>query len=559
MRVTSVTWRLGEAIRALLMFAGIALAAITVAVAAAGPHSSYAGAHPAAAVALAAAIVALAFAAATARSRHAAMLAGLAALAATLPIWAGSARLPGGPRALADGLTPVAWPLVLALALADARDRRARAVAAATLSIGAIAAAGRTLARDPFLDVACLADCSPSPLAIVHAEAAVRTLDLWALLAVSALAAVTALVQRGQPRHAAGPALIAAGLAVRFGVLAAAPIERAADGTLALAYALTASGAAVAGAAVVADALAAASARRDARRLVHELQMDATLAQIQGGLARATRDPTLELLPAGAPTGGRAVMAVVAGGQVVARIAHEPHSRAALERALGPALRLAIANAVLRARLEGRIEELRVARERIVRHGDAARQRLERDLHDGAQQGLLAALYDLQLAAAAAAGTSHAQPLEAAADEVAEVLDDLRELAHGIHPTVLAEAGLRPALDTLALTAPIPVEITEIPDARYAPAIELAAYRLADEAVRNAAEHARPRGVVISIREQDGALVVRAADDGAGGAAIGDAGGLAEVADRVGTRGGTVTLDSRPGRGTTLEATIPCA
>jgi signal transduction histidine kinase len=560
LRVTGrgVPWEPPDAARVLLAFGGCALTAVTLTNAAGAPATSYAGTHAVSAVALGAAILALVSAAVTAESRRVAALASTAAVAITLPVWAGTAS-PGAVRALADGLVPAAPALLIALALGGRGDRAARRVAAATLVTAAIVAAARMLLRDPVLDVGCFADCSPNPLAIAHADAAVSIVDQCALVALTGLAAYSAALMRRRARDIAGPVLIAAGLALRFAALAADPVERAADTPLAAAYTLAIAGAVAVGAVMVADVLSAVLARRAARQLVGELRMDATLPQIEAGLSAAARDPDLKVLPAGHAARGRAMLPVLAGGAEVARIAHDNASRRALERALGPAVRLAIANAVLRERLEARIDELRETRARIVAHGDGARERLERDLHDGAQQGLLAALYDLQLAAAQACGTRNADALEDAADEVAGVLDELRELAHGIHPTVLAQAGLRPALDSLAVSAPITVEITEAPARRYALETELAAYRLADEAVRNAAEHGRPRSVVISVRERDGTLVVRAVDDGVGGATIGEMGGLAEVADRVGTCGGALTLDSPPGRGTTLHGVIPCA
>jgi signal transduction histidine kinase len=157
----------------------------------------------------------------------------------------------------------------------------------------------------------------------------------------------------------------------------------------------------------------------------------------------------------------------------------------------------------------------------------AARRDLERDLHDGAQQGVLAVLYELRLQAGRATDSALATALDAAADEAAAVLGELRELAHGIHPAILSEAGLRPALQSLASTAPVAVEPAAVPTARYPSPVELTVYRIVDEVVRNAADQAAAFRV--------------------GGAAVGHLRALGDLTDRVGMIGGSLALTSEPG------------
>ena len=161
-----------------------------------------------------------------------------------------------------------------------------------------------------------------------------------------------------------------------------------------------------------------------------------------------------------------------------------------LERALGSAARLAVENEALRAEALAQLRELRDSRARIVEAGDAERRRLERNLHDGAQQRLLALSYDLRLARAGAAADGDEQLvalLDAAGGETAAALDELRELAHGIYPAILTEAGLAPALETLADEAPLPVELGDVAPARQPPAVETTAYVAVAEAIEDAA------------------------------------------------------------------------
>jgi signal transduction histidine kinase len=217
-----------------------------------------------------------------------------------------------------------------------------------------------------------------------------------------------------------------------------------------------------------------------------------------------------------------------------------------LERELGSAVRLGLENERLQAEALAHLAELRASRARIVATGDAERRRLERDLHDGAQQRLLALSYDIRLALTAAeeeGDTKAASLLREALDRSHEALGELRELAHGIYPAILAEAGLGPALETLVDAAPIPVEVGARAAGRCSPAAEAAAYIAAEEGIRDAAER-RATLVTISVSLGDGSLVITVEDDGSERTASHVA-----LADRFGAAGGELILEPRRIRG----------
>jgi PAS domain S-box-containing protein len=208
---------------------------------------------------------------------------------------------------------------------------------------------------------------------------------------------------------------------------------------------------------------------------------------------------------------------------------------------------------------DARTEELRASRGRIVEAADAARRRIERDLHDGAQQRLVAMALDVRLAGARLSkDPSEAVPyLERLGRELAEASDELRELARGIHPAVLTDHGLAPAIEALASRAPVPVEILAVPGGRLAPAAETTAYFTVAEALTNVAKYARATHATVSLDQVDGALVVDVRDDGVGGAKAATGSGLSGLADRVAAVDGTLTVDSPEGAGTHLRAVLP--
>jgi PAS domain S-box-containing protein len=208
---------------------------------------------------------------------------------------------------------------------------------------------------------------------------------------------------------------------------------------------------------------------------------------------------------------------------------------------------------------QARTEELRASRVRIVQAADEARRKIERDLHDGAQQRLVALTLDVRLARSRVEREpeSAAPYLERLGEELAEASAELRELARGIHPAVLTERGLGPAIAALADRSPVPVEIVEVPTERPPSAVETTAYFTVAEALTNVAKYAQASLATIRIATEDDCLVVEVRDDGIGGASAGAGSGLSGLSDRVGAIDGTLSVESPPGDGTLIRAVLP--
>jgi len=205
--------------------------------------------------------------------------------------------------------------------------------------------------------------------------------------------------------------------------------------------------------------------------------------------------------------------------------------------------------------------EVRASRARLVGAQDAERKRLERNLHDGAQQRLVSLALTLRLARERLpeADGETAELLDQAAEELGLALEELRELARGIHPAVLSERGLGPALEGVAARAPVPVELAALPEERLPEAVEAAAYYVVCEALVNVARYANASRATVSIASADGRLVVEVADDGVGGANAAKGTGLRGLADRVEALDGKLELMSEQDGGTRLRAEIPLA
>jgi signal transduction histidine kinase len=195
---------------------------------------------------------------------------------------------------------------------------------------------------------------------------------------------------------------------------------------------------------------------------------------------------------------------------------------------------------------------------RIAAACDGARRRLERDLHDGAQQRLVSLSLRLSvLATRIAPGSEAERLLGGAQDELAAALKELRDLAHGLHPAALTDHGLRVALASLAARATLPVELDVDLDERPEEAVEVAAYYVVSECLANIAKYAHAEHAAITVVEDAGELLVEVADDGIGGASVEGGSGLQGLADRVGALGGRLAVESAPGEGTVVEARIP--
>jgi signal transduction histidine kinase len=213
----------------------------------------------------------------------------------------------------------------------------------------------------------------------------------------------------------------------------------------------------------------------------------------------------------------------------------------------------------LNAALHARLEELQASRARLVQAGDAERRRLERDLHDGAQSRLVALAMLLRAARTKAADPDLGALLDRAQEELQTGLGELRELARGIHPAVLTDHGLEPALQALAARSPVPVALDAGVEQRLPAPVESAAYFVVSEALANVAKYAQASHADVRVRRRDGRVSVEVADDGVGGADARRGSGLRGLADRVAALDGTLSVDSPPGNGTRLRADIPCA
>jgi signal transduction histidine kinase len=229
-------------------------------------------------------------------------------------------------------------------------------------------------------------------------------------------------------------------------------------------------------------------------------------------------------------------------------------------RSVGAAAALTLENERLDAELRANLDELRASRARIVTAGDVQRRRLERDLHDGAQQRLMALGINLRLARDQVAGDPQeaVELLDASLDELNEATRELRELARGIHPAVLTERGLEAALNGLAERSPVPVELVETPDGRLPASVESAVYFVVAEALTNVARYAAAGVATVSVQRNNGHVDVEVSDDGVGGADPDQGSGLRGLSDRIAALDGRLDLASAAGRGTTVRATIPC-
>jgi signal transduction histidine kinase len=291
-------------------------------------------------------------------------------------------------------------------------------------------------------------------------------------------------------------------------------------------------------------------------------------------LARALGDPTLQLAFA-APTGAgyidgaghpvevtsenpdRALASIARDGRALAVLVHDrtiDDENPGLVEAVSSAARLAIENEQLTAQVRAQLEEVRASRARIVDATDAERRRVERDLHDGAQQRLVALAMRLQLAKDAS-GSAGAL-IEEATTELQAAIAEVRDLARGIHPPILAEAGLAAALETLAERSPVAVRV-QAADVRYRPAVETTAFYVVAEALTNAARYAGATEVVVDVEQEGRSLTVTVTDDGRGGADLEAGSGLRGLVDRVAAVGGHLTVTSPIGGGTTVRADLP--
>jgi signal transduction histidine kinase len=231
---------------------------------------------------------------------------------------------------------------------------------------------------------------------------------------------------------------------------------------------------------------------------------------------------------------------------------------ALLVTAAASAAALAIDNERLKAELRARVEELRVSRLRIVEAADDARRRIERDLHDGAQQQLVSLALDLRMLKARLSDSGLAGTVDSLAEKLAAALAELRELARGIHPAILSERGIGPALEALVARAPLDVDVRVDLDERLPAPVEAAAYFVVAEGLTNVVRYAETRRAAVRVSRVGGEVQVIVSDDGAGGATVEGGTGLRGLIDRLAVLDGRLTVTSPPSGGTRLEAHVPC-
>jgi signal transduction histidine kinase len=325
--------------------------------------------------------------------------------------------------------------------------------------------------------------------------------------------------------------------------------------------------------AIMIAAFQARLARANVADLVVRLGRGVAVGGLRDVLARAVRDPSLVLaFPAPAAAGyvgadgqtidpdtfrGRTVTRVERDGELLAVLVDDPaivEDDPGLIEAVGSVARLALENERLAAQVRAQLDEVRASRQRIVEAADAERRRLERDLHDGAQQRLVALAMRLDVARQAAGASS--ELLDQATTELRAAVAEVRDLARGLHPTILIEAGLGPAVGALAERAAIPITV-EAPAERFSAPVEAAAYFVVAEAIANTTKYAGASHVTVTVTATDGRLRVAIRDDGSGGADPAGGTGLRGLTDRVAALGGRLRVDSPPGGGTTVQAELP--
>ena len=499
------------------------------------------------------------------------------------PAWVGWDLGPPLVRSLAMAagvfVFPVIAHLVLAFPSERVRPRSARVLVGAVYVEAGIAALVLALFRDPFFDPGCWANCTENVFlvrSVPRLAHAVQVADRW-FVAAAAMALVAMSVWRivrnsGPARRVlvpvAGPGVLFATAVVAHSIaVQRVRVEDPSDPVFLGIFLVGCVAMILLAAGLVWAVLRTRAQRRSVARIVASLGEAPAPGTLESALGRAVGDPDLRIayrlsdtdryvdangrpIPEPVAVPGRALTALVREGRRVAVVSHTA-ALPEFEREIGAAVRLGLENERLQAESLSRLEEMSASRARIVETGDAERRRLERDLHDGAQQRLLALWYDIRVARSGAqtdGDTATATLLAGAVGEAQAALGELRELAHGIYPAILAEAGLGPALATLADEAPLPVEIQGAAEGRFMAPVETAAYFVVAEALEDAAGRGAGYAAVSAVQE-GGHLVVTVEDDGSERTSS-----MVQVADRVGAVGGSLTVEPRR-----IRAEIPCA
>jgi signal transduction histidine kinase len=551
-----------------------------------GRSITYAGRSSAAAALLVLAAVGLAAAglitSAVGRPRWVgilAVLAGFTWLAPTFVAWQDG---PAAVRSVAMVLTGFTFAFVAHLALAYPEGRiaarPARALLAAIYLEALVVAVALAMFRDPYFDPSCWANCTVNTFLVRSAPSfahGLEVVDRWFVTAAAAALIAVCIIRL---LHATRPArarltpvllpatIFGAAVAARALVLQGIVVEDPFNDTLFTIFAASSAALILLAAGLLWSVVRVRAQRHAVAQIVANLDEAPPPGSIHAALARALRDPGLRIaywLPGGdtfvdasgnpvsdpAASPGRVATRLVRSDRTIAVISHSG-TAGEVEAQIGPAVLLGLENERLQAEVLAQLRELRASRARVVETADSERRKLERDLHDGAQQRLLALSYDIRLARATA-DTHHDSATTAmlarAVEETDYAIADLRELAHGIYPAVLTEAGLGPALETIADNAPLPIEILCSEDRRYPAAVEAAAYFAVTHAIEDAARRDADHATV-TVSRRDGKLVVAVAHN-----ACGHPLPTAAVADRVGAIAGEVTTTD-----TACQLEIPC-
>jgi signal transduction histidine kinase len=497
------------------------------------------------------------------------------------PVWEGWGDGPALVRTLGMLAASFVFPVLVHVVVAASRSLSGAGalLVVATYVLVGVCAVAVVLVRDPYLDPYCWANCTDNVFDIRSEPELGRRIMRWqswittgcaAALTVMCVARLVSALTAGPRRHwevLPGGALLGVAT-IAFGIVwRLQPLEAPGHAGYATVFVIRSSALVLISAGLAATLLTARLQRRSVSRIVATLDEVPPVGGLDVALARAVGDPSLRihywLASAGhfADADGRRLAdpaannsatatPLVRKGQTVAVVTH--HSDPAdLERGLGAAVRLALDNERLQAEVRSRIRELIESRARIVETADFRRRSLERDLHDGAQQSLLSMSYDLKRAKAAAE-SCHDVDLGALIDsatvEVSEAFHELRELAHGIYPSVLTAAGLCPAVASLAETSDVTVDVACTVGERLASSVEIAGYLLVAGAVEAAATRSATHVGVTITRTADNLNIEISHDTTDLGA------DLVHVTDRVGAVGGRLTVSA-----TQVRAELPCA
>jgi signal transduction histidine kinase len=507
------------------------------------------------------------------------------AVAALGVIWVVNTPLTWIAWQVSIGLATVVFAhLVLAFPSGRLPSRYDRSVVLAAYAAFAVARVAWVLVWDPRA-AGCFPRCQVNPFVIWPNDALAMALGPGSG-AVAPVLAVAVIVGIWRHWHRASPALRRTLLPVAI----VAPLELAlAASSFVLAIneetwesvgvVISTSPLAFIHAAIPAGFLAGLLASRLARGGIADLAVQlgrgVPLGGLREALARALRDPTLALAfpsPAGAgfvdsdgrpidvPADAnerRRVAHVERDGELLAALVYDP----AIEvedpgrvNAVASVAGMALENERLAAQVRAQLEEVRASRARIVEAGDAERRRIERDLHDGAQQRLVALAMRLDQARGKVVGAN--EVIDATTAELLQAIREVRDLARGLHPTILTERGLAAAVEVLAERTTVPVK-SDVLQGRLPAEIEAAAYFAIAEAMTNAARHAHATSLRVDASIHEGTLAVSIADDGVGGVDPAAGSGLQGLADRIAAVGGTMTVDSAAGEGTLVRISIP--